>query len=251
MKYEPWFDSEENKMLMAICTRRWIRNIGIGGIVWGLLNIGIGVVAMQDTLINAGILILGILMLGAGFLALRRPTLGVLLVETIITILLLIWNIGVLILNMLAGEASQPHGVIFTVFIAYLFISNYRKLGHLRELVATIEPGKIKATKQMCKAIVKQKLKGAAHLVQTTDRKCRAQLIEDRAFFIHRDMMRAFVAGKDAVEAAIVKPAAPGWTLRFVHPLGELRYRFDKASTAKLREWLARDTPLQSLDADA
>jgi len=42
---------------------------------------------MQETAINAGILILGVMMLGAGVQALRRPSLGVLLTETIVTVL--------------------------------------------------------------------------------------------------------------------------------------------------------------------
>ena len=42
---------------------------------------------MQETAINVGILILGVMMLGAGVQALRRPSLGVLLTETIVTVL--------------------------------------------------------------------------------------------------------------------------------------------------------------------
>ena len=58
MGYDPWFDSDENKTLMAICTRKLIRNIGIGGIIWGVVNLGLGFVAIQETIINVGILIL-------------------------------------------------------------------------------------------------------------------------------------------------------------------------------------------------
>ena len=47
MEYDSWFDTPENKTLLAICARKLIRNIGIGGIVWGLINLAISFVAIQ------------------------------------------------------------------------------------------------------------------------------------------------------------------------------------------------------------
>lgn len=240
MPYDQWFDSEENRTLMAICTRKLIRNIGIGGIIWGVINIGIGAVAMQVTVLNAGLLILGVMMLGTGVQALRRPTLGVLLTETIVTFFLFLWNLGITVLNLLAGEPFDPRGLIFPLFIAIAFATNYRKLGHLRDLIATVPPEQIEATKRICKAIVKKKLKNESLVVQTTNRKCRAQLTDDQAFFIQRDLMRAFVGTRDAVRIAIAKPEAKSWTTVFNHPLGKLKYRFDKKNTEKLRSWLSQ-----------
>jgi len=43
MQYEDWFDTAENKTLLAVCTRKWIKNIGFGGIIWGLIIIVLGV----------------------------------------------------------------------------------------------------------------------------------------------------------------------------------------------------------------
>lgn len=241
MQYDQWFDSDENRTLMAICTRKLIRNIGIGGIIWGVINIGIGAVAMQATALNAGILILGVMMLGAGVQALRSPTLGVLLTETIVTVLLFLWNLGISVLNLQAGESFDPRGLIFPLIIAVVIGNNYRKLGHLRGLIAAVPPENIEATKRVCKAIVKKKLKDEPFIVQTTDRKCRAQLMDDRAFFIQRDLMRAFVGTRDTIRIAVAKPEAKSWTTAFNHPLGKLKYRFDKKDTEKLRIWLSRE----------
>lgn len=238
MQYDSWFDSDENRTLLAICTRKLIKNIGIGGIIWGLLNIGIGVVAIQATLLNVGILILGLLMLGTGVQALRKPSLGVLLAETIVTVFLFLWNLGIAILNGLVGEPPDPRGIIFPLIFVIVFAGNYRKLRHLRELISRIPPEKIQETKQVCKTIVKRKLKDEPLLVQSTDRKCRAQLFDTSVFFIQRDLMRAFVASQDAVRSAIAKPEAKSWTLVFNHPLGKLKYRFDKKNTEKLKAWL-------------
>jgi hypothetical protein len=241
MSYDQWFDSDENRTLMAICTRKLIKNIGIGGIIWGVINIGIGAVAIQATALNAGILILGVMMLGTGVQALRSPTLGVLLTETIVTVLLFLWNLGISVLNLLAGEPFDPRGLLFPLIIAVVCANNYRRLGPLRDRIATVAPEKIEATKRVCKAIVKKKLKDEPLIVQTTDRKCRAQLMNDRAFFIQRDLMRAFVGTRDAIRVAVAKPEAKSWTTAFNHPLGKLKYRFDKKNTEKLRVWLTRE----------
>lgn len=241
MKYDPWFDSDENKTLMAICTRKLIRNIGIGGIIWGVINTGIGVVAMQATLINVGLVMLGVAMLGTGIQAIRRPSLGVLLTEAIVSVLLFLWNVGISVLNLLAGGKFEPRGVIFPLVIAIVFANYYRKLGHLRGLIASVEPEKIEATKRVCKGLLKKKLKDEPLVVQTADRKCRAQLMPDRAFFIQRDLMRAFVGTREAVRSAVAKPEAKSWTAVFNHPLGTLKYRLDKKNTEKLRNWLSTE----------
>ena len=75
--------------------------------------------------------------------------------------------------------------------------------------------------------------------VRTADRKCRAQLMSDRAFLIQRDLMRAFVVPREAITVAVTKPEAKAWTIAFRHPLGRLRYRFDRKSTEKWKAWLA------------
>ena len=39
MAYDPCFDSEENKTLLAICTRKLISKIGLAGVAWGAIAI--------------------------------------------------------------------------------------------------------------------------------------------------------------------------------------------------------------------
>lgn len=241
MGYDAGFDSDENRALLAICTRKLIRNIGIGGILWGIINVGIGIVAIQVTIINAGILILAALMLATGIQAIRNPTLGVLLTEAIVGILLFLWNLSVTILNFLAEGKFTPAGLVVPLVVAVVLVNSYRKLGHLRGLIAAVPPEKIKATQQICKALVKKKLKDEPLIVQTGNRRCRAQLMDGQALFIQRDLMRAFVLPKDTVRSAVAKPDAKKWKLVFQHPLGALKYHFDKKNTEKLRTWLAAE----------
>ena len=74
MTVDVWFDTDENKGLLAACARRTIRISGIGAIAWGLLNLIFGITAMRQNPINAPILLVAGIMIGAGVLALTRPT---------------------------------------------------------------------------------------------------------------------------------------------------------------------------------
>jgi hypothetical protein len=51
--------------------------------------------------------------------------------------------------------------------------------------------------------------------------------------------MRAFIGTREAVRNAIAKPDEKKWTAVFNHPLGKLKYKFDKKNTEKLKTWLA------------
>lgn len=236
------FYATENKTLIAICTRKLISNIGIGGIIWGVMNIAIGVVSIQASLINIGLVILGIMMLGTGVQAIRSPSLGVLMTETIVAIILFLWNLGISILNFQAMGTFEPRGLIFPLVIAAVLANYYRKLGHLREQIASADPVLIRTTKQMCKMLLKKKLKNEPSVVQTSNRKCRAQLTNDKAFFIQRDLMRAFVGSRNDVLDAISKPGAKNLKLQFDHPVGRLQYQFDKKNSEKLNNWLSVET---------
>jgi len=243
MKHDAWFDTEENKALMAICARKLISNIGIGGIVWGIINIGIGVFAISVSMINVGILILGVMMLGTGVQAMRYPTLKVFLTETAVTVVLFLWNVAMMVVNLTVYGNPDPRGVILPLIIAVSFASQYRKLRYLKDHIASIPAEKIKATKEMCKQLVKQRIKNEPMLVETGDRKCRVQLMDGGAFFIQRDLMRAFVALKKDIQPAVEKPGATRLKLSFGHPLGKLTYKFDRKNSDKLKAWMGSQVP--------
>jgi len=240
MKYDAWFDSDENKILMAVSTRRMIKSLGIGGIIWGVINVAIGVVAMQASTINVGLLILGILMLGTGVQALLKPSLGILLAETIVTTLLFLWNLAVTVLNTMAGAEFDPGGLVIPLLVAVSLIQSYKKLNHIRDLIPTVSAQDINATKQAWKSIKRKKLKREPLVVKTTGTNCRVQLMSDQAFFVHWDFfMRAFVVPRNAMVAALARPDAKKLTFNFNHPLKKIRYTFNRKNSDKLKVWLA------------
>jgi len=177
------------------------------------------------------------MMLGTGVRALKNPSLRVLLLETLVASLLFVWNLVVFILNALVGEI-HPIGLILPLIVVATLAGYYKKLQHLRDQIASVEPEKIKAAKQTAKALLKKKLKKEPFVIQSGNGRCRAQLMEDTAFFIQRDLMRAFVATRQEVRDAVAKPEASSWKTVFIHPLGKLTYAFNKKNTAKLKDWI-------------
>lgn len=239
MPHDTWFDTDENRALMAVCTRRQIRGIGVGGVIWGLLNLLVGLAVAQFALINVGIAVLGGLMLGTGVQALRRPTLGILLTETWVTVLLVFWNLGMAVFNMSLGAPLEIRGVILPAVVAATLARQYRKLGPLRELIANIRSDQVATIKSMCKTLLRAKLKKEPMVVAARGGRCRVRLLDDRAFFAQRDLLRSFVCSRNELFGAILKPDAKCWTAEFNHPLGKIRYYYDRRNTDKLRAWLA------------
>ena len=239
MTGEELFNSDENKVLISICARKLISKIGIGGIVWGIINILLGIAYIEASILNGVLLILGIIMLGTGIKALMRPTLGVLLTETIVAIGLFLWNLAVSIINYRVNGVFEVQYLVAPLIFAAVFANYYWRLGHLRREIALIEPDKIKGARLACKALLRKKLKNEPSVIQTKNQRCRAQLMEEKAFFIQRKLTRAFVASKESIRDAVIQPDAKRLKLCFKHPLGKLKYQFDKKNSEKLNNWLA------------
>jgi len=166
MSYDPLFDSDENRTLLAICTRRLIRSIGSGGVAWGILNTALGIATLRLHILNAGVAILGVMILGVGVQALLRPSIAVLLSETIVTVVLLLWNAGMMIYEYLLFGIIEPVSAIVSLIVASSFAKFYFKLRHLGPLIAEVDAAEIKATRQICKKLLAAKLKNDPSIVE-------------------------------------------------------------------------------------
>jgi len=235
--------------LVAICARQTIRNIGIGGILWGLLNTAHGIVAIQETILNVGLLGLGILMLGTGFAALVHSTLTMLLVESLVGFLLFLWNVFVSLLNMAAGEPPNPLILVFPLIITIVFLLQYWRLRHLRAHVDDLGADELKRAREMCKALFKEKLKTNPTVAQTTTG-CRVQMMETGVFCAQRNLSRAFHLARNEFLDSLKDLDAKKIRMEIAHPLGKLNYQFDKKNSEKIREW-ARSAPASSEVMDA
>ena len=237
--YDDWFDTDRNRTLLAISARRLIRAVGIGGVIWGAINIAIGTVAMQVAAVNVGIVFLGLLMLGVGIQALVNPTLGVMLTATVVAGLLFAWNLAMTILNAVEVGQFNPAGLIFPVVFTVAFLNAYRKLQHVSGHIRSIDKETLKGAMATCKALAKKKLKNEPGIVQAQARRCRAQLMGEDAFFVQPGLLRAFVGSRDDIRNAVVNPKAKRLKLHFRHPLGKLVYKFDRRNSDKLKAWFS------------
>ena len=174
MTHDPVFDSAENQALLVVCARKTIRTAAIIGIVWGAINLVIGFFAVQMNPVNAGILVLGFLMFVTGITAMRKPSLHSLLSEAIVSLLLLCWNVGIVLLNSRAGYAEHinGHSLIWPAIAAFVFFRQYFRLGHLKEAISSMDNSMIKEASTLCKQLFKAKLKQAPDVVEATSKRC-------------------------------------------------------------------------------
>jgi hypothetical protein len=251
MATESWLETDENKTLLAICTRKAIKGYGIGGIVWGLINVGIGVVAVQQNMINAGILVLAALMLASGIYCLTRPNVTAILIEAIVSCLLLAWNVGITVLNLSSGAPFDPRGIILPVVVAIVLFKEYGQLRVVGDLIAAVRPDQVKQAAQTCKAILKKKWKEdpTVALVQSGaflgSGAGRMQRMEGKVFFVRGNLSRAFVMPDEALCASFSDPTVKKAKVVVQHPLGELTISLDRKNTDRVRSWLQPTVPAQ------
>ncbi|MGH7938922.1 MAG: hypothetical protein ACRD5Z_05110 [Bryobacteraceae bacterium] len=240
MAYDPAFDSAQNKALLVVCARKTIRNAAIAGIVWGGINLFIGYFAVLANPLNAGILALALLMLGTGLAALKKPSLGALLSEAIVSLLLLCWNVGIAIRNARAGYADhiEPRGLIIPAIAAAAFFIEYKKLGYLKEAIASMDHAMVKEASTICKQIFKTRLKQSPDIVQASSKRCRLKLMSDSVLCVQRNLARAFSLNRTDFQQCILHPEKARLRVVVRHPLGKLTYAFDRKNSAKIKEWL-------------
>jgi hypothetical protein len=246
MQHDPLFDSTENQALLVVCARKTIRNTGIAAIIWGLLNMAFGFFLVQTNILNFGVVGLGLLMIGTGVAALTMPSLHSLLAAAIVSVLLLSWNIGVMILNTMAGQPRGGGGFILPLMAAFVFFQQYFKLGHLKDAISAMHHETLKEAAGLCKQLFKSKLKTSPDIAEASSRRCRLRLMSDAIFCVQRNLSRAFYMNRAHFQGCILDPK--GKKLRVVvrHPLGKLTYAFDKKNSEKIKNWLSAPAPQAS-----
>jgi hypothetical protein len=240
MAHDPIFDSRENQALLVVCARKTIRTAAIAGIVWGCINLIIGYFAVQANGLNAGILALALLMLGTGMTALKKPSLGALRSEAVVSALLFCWNIGITVINIRAGvpQGGAGHGLVLPLIAVVIFTRQYIKLGHLKQAIAAMDPAMVKEASGVCKQLFKSKLKQSPDIAEASSRRCRLRLMSDSVFCAQRNLTRAFHMNRQNFQRCIKDMNKKRVRVIVRHPLGKLTYAFDKKNSEKIKDWL-------------
>ena len=240
MSHDPVFDSAQNQALLVVCARKSIRNAAVLGIVWGGINLVIGFFAMLITALNAGIFILGLLTFGAGIIALKKPSLHCLLGQAVVSALLLCWNVGITIFNVHAGYGDHVngHGIVWPLIAAIVFVRQYKRLGHLKDAIVSMDHATLKQAAGICKQLFKSKLKESSDIVQTTSKRHRLRLMSDSVLCVQRNLAIAFNLNRTDFSHCIKDANKKCLRVVVRRPLGKLNYAFDKKNSEKIKTWL-------------
>ncbi|HEY7427225.1 MAG TPA: hypothetical protein VH682_23525 [Gemmataceae bacterium] len=104
--------------------RARLRTLARGSIVWGLINLAIGVVALQNHPINLVLVLIGLFLLLEGvWFSIRPSALGV-LVDALVLLLIGLWDVFIVALDVLAGGVPRIHWMILGLI--FLGIATYR-----------------------------------------------------------------------------------------------------------------------------
>jgi hypothetical protein len=243
MQHDSLFDSTENQALLVVCARKTIRNTGIVAIIWGLINLAIGCALIRLNLLNVCVIGLGLLMLGTGIAALAKPSLHSLLAAAVVSALLLAWNVSVMVLNAMAGRGGFGGGIFWPLVAAIVFFQQYFKLGHLKEAISAMNRTALKEASGLCKQLFKSKLKESPDIAQASSRRCRVRLMSDGVFCVQRNLARAFYMDRMQLQTCIPDLNRKRLQVVVRHPLGKLKYAFDKKNSEKIKNWLSAPGP--------
>ncbi|MDB6147751.1 MAG: hypothetical protein JWO45_1415 [Spartobacteria bacterium] len=241
MKHDSLFESPENQALLVVCARKTIRSAAIGGIIWGAINIAIGIALVRVNILNAGILALGLIMLGTGVIALKKPSLHALLTEAFVSLLLLAWNVGISTLNVRTGHPDHVngHGMIFPIIAAVVFFRQYFKLGHLKEAIGAMDAATVKEASGLCKQLFKTKLKQSADVAEASSKRWRVRFMSDSVFCVQRNLRCAFHMSAANFRQCIHDNTRKRIKVVVRHPLGKVTCAFNKKNSDKIKSWLS------------
>jgi hypothetical protein len=201
-------DVEELHLIAEYHTAcRALRTMGWGGIVFGLINIGLGiafVVSLHP--INAVLALIGLFLLLSGVWCLVLPGAEGVITNGIALILVGVWNIIVTVLNLAAGANPQVWWAVFGVFLIAAAVQCFQKYARFAE---ALRHGVSQQEKAMMDGLVKAILKANAKedediitfQVRTfaQQKEWRGQLRQDVAVFVEKMSKEVLVAPRAGV----------------------------------------------------
>src|SRR5207302_10563243 len=93
--------------------------------------------------------------------------------------------------SMSAGYADHinGHGLIWPLIATIVFLRQYKRLGHLKESIASMAHATVKQASGLCKQLFKSKLKQSPDIVQTTSKRFRLRLMSDSVLCVQRNQI--------------------------------------------------------------
>jgi len=232
-------DVEELHLIAEYHTAcRALRQMGWGGIVFGIINIGLGI-AFTISLgpINALLVLIGLFLLVSGIWCLALPGAEGVISNGIALILVGLWNILVTIGNVAGGENPQFWWAILGVFLIAAGVQCFRQYARyslaLRHGVSREEAAMMD---KLVKTILKANAKEEEDIINfevrafTQQKAWRGQLGRNVAVFVEKMSKEVLVAHKEEVR---------------IEPHGKMLLRQSLKASIKIRDhkWEALISP--------
>jgi hypothetical protein len=198
-------DVEELHLLAEYHTAcRSLRRMGWGGIVFGIINIALGIgFAFALNPINALLTLIGLLLLASGVWCLVLPTAEAVIANGIALVLVGLWNIFVTLLNTVAGQVPQVWWALFGVALIVAGVKSFQKYARFsRALRHGATKDEMATMDRLVKTILKANAKTDEDIVTFSastfmqKKMWRGQLRDNVAVFVDKMSKEILVADK-------------------------------------------------------
>jgi len=244
MKYEPWFETEENKGLLAISAWRMIRFFASCMVLVALACIGIGIgMWVKSPVISRCCIGVGVLLLPACCYAWVRPSASSFLLLAVMTVpfasglvvFALVSDRRLPDWRILVGSVGGALGVLVFRF--------YNALKPLRELVKSVSLEQASHARAFRRSVFEREPHSEKNLVKAHDAtgEFRIQLMDDRALFVERRGSKMFILPKDVIRSLASGSAEGDLRMKILHPLDTVALQFDLENAQRIKDWLAAE----------
>jgi hypothetical protein len=221
-------NAEESQKVATYCALpQALKSSGIGSVIFGLIALAIGGVALSDSITNGILALLGAVLLAEGIWFLWKPMPVGFIVDGITIALLGVWNIYVGSLNLGNGDSGSVRWAAYGIFQIYLGIKNinrYREfcdlekpsdedLQRMKALLKTIKTGSLKKTPDFIEFRRRSFL--AEHI-------WKARLFGNAGVFVNSKTSEVLIARKAEIDFTPTGKVLMGKTRKFAFRIGAL-----------------------------
>jgi len=180
-----------------------LNDVTIGGIIWGIINIGLGLYSIKNNPVNSLLIIIGLLLIYMGLLSVKHRSIKLFIMYGIMLIILAFWNIGITLLNFANTYSLNKFWIYlggFQFFSGITHLTNYRLIAQLPETKPSEEF--IKIINEYITEITKNKHESKDFIeiktIEPQSLLLHGKLFEDNIIiFISSNHLKGFVVNKD------------------------------------------------------
>jgi hypothetical protein len=226
--------------------KRILRAAGIGGIIFGLLALVIGVPLLEQNPINLILVLLGLVLLGEGIWNVALPTAEGVIVDGIALILVGLWNIFVSVLNVAAGATEGAHWGVVALFQIGYGIYRFTMYGRFYQAFQERPPAEdVKRLDDIVAKVMRSTYKNSADIINFQTRSFfkqqtwKGQLTGAAALFVDQLGHDVLIAPQDDVEFVKQGKVLIGRTLKVTFRIKDQTFNglISPESFARYEQW--------------